>query len=117
MSFNKWLAAAAWVFMPLAAAAPQEQPSSHAAHAANAAPPAAADAGVYTSAFQNYRASRDADHGQTPDQRWRTANEEVARLGGHGGHMKDSADQHAGTGELPKATEAANGAAGHGKHH
>jgi hypothetical protein len=42
----------------------------------------------YQSAFTNYRPF--ADEGEMSDKTWRTANDEMERLGGHAGHVKDA---------------------------
>jgi hypothetical protein len=72
-------------------------------HFALAAPPAAkqwnpADPGApagafrYESAFDNYRA---ATAESQPVKAWRSANDEMGKLGGHAGHMKEAAGQAA----------------------
>jgi len=64
---------------PVAAHAQRTSP------AADPADPAApAPALVYVSAFQD--AQRPADAGQTPDKRWRAANDALAAAPEHGGH-------------------------------
>jgi HAMP domain-containing protein len=83
MAFTKWLAVAALASLPFAAvaqrASQQLQPGD-----ANATVPAS----VYESAFKNYQAA--ADEQDSPDKGWRASNDEIQRLGGHAGHMKDS---------------------------
>ena len=116
MSSKQWLALAAWVLMPFAATAQQKQAQHH---------PTDTNAHVstigYASAFKAYRASH--DQSETPDTRWRAANAEMGRLGGHAGHMKESAEQEgasAGLTQVPKVSNAMpnqGGAADHSKHH
>ena len=48
------------------------------------APPAVL---TYQSAFERYRPSSELQ--EMPDKRWRAANDEMERLGGHMGHIKD----------------------------
>lgn len=43
---------------------------------------------VYHSAFSGYRPMQEIS--DRPDAHWRTVNDEVARLGGHGGHTPDA---------------------------
>ena len=116
MSSKQWLALAAWVFMPFAATAQQKQVQLH---------PADANAPVsaigYVSAFKTYRASH--DESATPDKLWRAANEEMGRLGGHAGHMKESVEQEAtsagstNVANVPNAMPNQGGTADHSKHH
>ena len=83
MSSRKWLALAAWALLPLAATA-QEKHSP-------IAPRTAASLGgsvEYQSAFADYRAF--TEEGATPDKQWRSANQEMGKLGGHAGHIKDA---------------------------
>jgi hypothetical protein len=81
MPFSHWLTVAALASLPLAATAQQtrQDPTD-----ANAAVPTSA----YKSAFTGYRAA--ADQQESPDKLWRGVNEEMQRLGGHAGHMKDA---------------------------
>lgn len=78
--------------LPLAAIA-QQPPQKPDPMAKTAAAPAL----TYVSAFRNDRDATDEE--LTPDKAWRAANDEVARLGGHGGHIQRD------------------GQAEHGKHH
>lgn len=107
MSSKQWLAVAAWVFAPVAVAAQLSQydPS-------DAGAPVSAIG--YESAFKNYRAANDVKG--TPDKAWRAANEEMRRLGGHAGHMKDSADQSAAAPDANNATPKQDRAVDHHKH-
>ena len=78
MSLSHWITVAAVTFLPLAATAQQLQqpiPSD-----ANATVPAVG----YVSAFDNYRAT--PEEKTSPDQVWRTANEEITSQDMHGGH-------------------------------
>jgi hypothetical protein len=81
--------------------------------AANRPNPSDASAAVpdwaYASAFKGYRA---APGDQEPaDKVWRTANDEVAKLGGHSGHIKSNGQVEA----SPKPAQAA--PMDHGRHH
>lgn len=86
MSSKQWLVVAAWVFLPLAASAQQKQPEFSPLD-----PSAPVNATRYESAFQTYRPA--SDESQTPDKVWRAVNDEVEKLGGHAGYMKDSGSQ------------------------
>lgn len=59
--------------------------------AAAAAPTAALEPPPYRSALAHYRAWGD----QEPAQDWRRANDEMRRLGGHAGHLREKAQQPA----------------------
>lgn len=48
---------------------------------------------AYESVFEHYRPF--GEESETPDLAWRAANESMARLGGHAGHMKDNPEQPA----------------------
>lgn len=104
MSFIPHLAAFAAAMVSLAAAA---QPKS--------APPDPADPAApvplvsYQSAFRNTQPS--SEHGDTPDKTWRAANDEMARLGGHAGHMAAGANDTARTSGGPTPASR-----GHGHH-
>jgi hypothetical protein len=78
MSFSHWIAVAAVAFLPLAATAQQSQQLNPTD--ANATVPPVG----YVSAFDNYRAT--PEEKTSPDQVWRTANEEVTSQDMHGGH-------------------------------
>lgn len=109
MSSKQWLAAVAWVVVPMTATAQQKQ-----------APFAPTDANAttaigYESAFKGYRASRDEE--KTPDKVWRSANEEMGRLGGHAGQMKDRASPPAVTHGADALVPVKGGAADHRTHH
>jgi hypothetical protein len=83
MSFAHWLIVAALASVPFAAVAQQIQ--NHAGPSdANAPIPAS----TYESAFKNYKPA--ADEQEPPDKRWRAANDEVRKLGGHAGHVEDN---------------------------
>lgn len=110
MSSKQWLAVAVWVFMPLAATAQQKQSD------ANPADPAApATAVAYESAFKTFRSP--GDDNQTPDKVWRSANEDMRRLGGHVGHMKGEVPQPVPSSDAGKAAPKQGGATDHSKHH
>lgn len=110
MSFKQWLVLAAWALLPLAAAQEKHSPIT---------PRTAASSGgsmEYQSAFADYRAF--TEEGATPDKQWRSANEEMGKLGGHAGHMKDaSAVTPASSGEGPPAAAKQSGAMNHDHHH
>lgn len=78
MSFPHWITVAAVVCLPLTATAQQSQQPSP--FDANATVPAVG----YVSAFDNYRAT--PEEKTSPDQVWRTANQEVTSQDMHGGH-------------------------------
>jgi hypothetical protein len=85
MPFAHWTAAAVFAALPLVAAAQEKNPSP-----APDYPHARVPAPVYRSAFQDYRST--ADNDTAPDKIWRAANKEVQELGGHAGHLKDTAE-------------------------
>ena len=60
----------------------QEKPKKHPSDAD--APPTAF---TYQSAFERYRPPPEPQ--ETPDKLWRAANDEMGKLGGHMGHIKD----------------------------
>ncbi|RJF98164.1 hypothetical protein [Noviherbaspirillum saxi] len=110
MSSKQWLAIAAWVFVPIAATAQQKQ-----TQYAPTDPNAPVTTIGYESAFKSYRAS--SDDAETPDKVWRSANDEMGKLGGHVGQMKGSP----GTPATPRASgnkaPEQGGNADHSKHH
>lgn len=69
--------------LPLMAAAQDAQSSP-----APTAPLVRVPASHYESAFRNYRPYAEPE--QTPAAVWRAANDEMARLGGHMGHLQDA---------------------------
>lgn len=97
MTLEQFLAIGVLASLPLAAIA-QQAPQKADPLSANATVPAS----TYVSAFKDYRAA--TDESATPDKAWRAANDEVARLGGHAGHVKSDAPAQAAP-------------ASHGKHH
>ncbi|KRB88948.1 hypothetical protein [Noviherbaspirillum sp. Root189] len=98
MSSKQWLAVVAWVVVPMTATAQQKQ-AQFAPTDANAPITSMG----YESAFKGYRASGDEE--KTPDKVWRSANEEMGRLGGHVGQIKADASQpvvkHGADAEVP----------------
>lgn len=107
MSLKQWLAIAGMGTLSIAAMA-QEKQAQQDPSDANA--PAAAIG--YASAFEGYRSS--ADEADMPDKNWRALNDEVGRLGGHAGHMKDSRAQP----DLPDdQDDTASSGTDHAKHH
>jgi hypothetical protein len=106
MSFPHWITvAAAAAFLPVAATAQQAQPNP-------TDPNASVAATTYVSAFKNYLTT--PEETATPDQVWRTANEQVAQGDPHAGHGGMSGMT------TPAAAQQADphaGHAGHGRHH
>ena len=80
MLFKQCLALGILASLSLAATA-QQAPHQPGPLDVNAPVPAPA----YASAFNSYQGATDS--GETPDKIWRSANDEVGRLGGHAGHM------------------------------
>lgn len=82
MSLQTWTAIVLLAGLPLIATAQSVKP-------ANPADPAAVvTAPVYESAFADYQALQ--EERETPDKVWRSANDEMANLGGHVGHTKEA---------------------------
>jgi hypothetical protein len=110
MSSKQWLAVVAWVVVPMTATAQQKHPQFA---------PTDANAPItnigYESAFKGYRASGDEE--KTPDKVWRSANEEMGRLGGHAGQMKNSASQPAVTHGADAEVPVQGSTGGHRTHH
>ena len=75
-------AAMALVTLSLIASAQEIQKKAHPADA-----DAASTRFTYQSAFKSYRPASDPP--ETPDRIWRAANEDMGKLGGHMGHIKD----------------------------
>jgi hypothetical protein len=84
MSFAHWLTVAAFASLPYAAVAQQNNHQPDPTDANTPVP-----AAPYESAFKNYQTA--ADEQESPDKTWRAANEEMAKLGGHSGHIKGEA--------------------------
>ncbi len=105
MSFASWISIAAFAALPLTAIAQQNQLPADPADAQAAVP-----APVYTSAMQDYQNVQ--DHTDSPDQVWRTANQEMAALGGHAGHISERATRPS----TPSARQPASSAASHAAH-
>lgn len=84
MSFAHSLAVAALASLPLAAMGQQYQQNHHPANPVDAS--ANVPASSYESVLKNYKAA--ADEQESPDKTWRAANDEVAKLGGHAGHIE-----------------------------
>jgi hypothetical protein len=82
MTLKQWLAVGVLASLPFAATA-QQAPQQPNPLDANATVPAS----TYESAFKNYQTA--ADEQASPDKAWRFANDEMAKLRGHVGHMKD----------------------------
>lgn len=83
MSFFRWLAFAAISVAPAVYAAQNQTAISDPAD-----PAGAATSFRYESVFSGYSSADKED--TAPDKVWRSANEEMGRLGGHAGHMKNS---------------------------
>lgn len=120
MSITRWLAIATVTFTPITFAA-QDRPHSGDPNDPNAA----ATPFAYESTFASYRAAPETD--ETPNKAWRAANDEMGRLGGHAGHIKNSVSSAPAasmnpsrpasndTPDQPKAMSADH--SGHGMHH
>jgi hypothetical protein len=104
MSFAHWLTAAALASLPFAAIAEQKH---HQADPTDAS--AAVPASGYESAFKNYRAA--ADEQESPEKVWRAANDEMGKVGGHAGHIKDDSTTPSAAGSAQAKP------ADHRKHH
>lgn len=96
MLSRKWLALAAWASLPLAAIAQQDAAASPSDEAKTHV-----GALAYESVFDHYRVF--GEESETPDLAWRAANDNMARLGGHAGHMKDKPAAHE---QIPTQDEA-----------
>lgn len=108
MSIKQWLSVGALALMPLAASA-QQKPDP------NPLDPFTPTSVVpYQSAFSAFRSLK--DDGPSPDKVWRTANEEMRRLGGHVGHMK-GAPETVTSPDAATSTPKQGGMAEHTKHH
>lgn len=103
MPIPHWFTVVTLLSLPVAALAQNNSPAS-----AQADPGAPAKQARYESAFANYRPVGNEE--KTPDQIWRSANDEVGRLGGHAGHIRGSSGNE--RSEPAQATPDA-----HGKHH
>ena len=85
MPIPHWFAVVTLLSLPVAALA-QNNPS-----APDPADPRAPVKQVrYESAFANYQPALNEE--QTPDEVWRGANDEMGRLGGHVGHIREGVD-------------------------
>lgn len=102
MTLEQCLAIGVLASLPFAAIA---QPAPQKADPLSAT--ATAPESAYVSAFKDYRAATDEQ--ATPDKAWRAANDEVARLGGHAGHVRSDAPA--------TSSPAQSSPANHGKHH
>jgi hypothetical protein len=111
MTLKQWFAVSVLTSLPFAATA-QQTPQQPGPPDANATVPASA----YESAFKNYRAAANEQESpeleESPDKTWRTANDEMAKLGGHAGHMKDAPAS-----SMSPSTPAQAAPVDHGKHH
>lgn len=88
MTPKKWLAVSALALLPFAAHA-QNAPQQPDPLDANAP----VQASTYQSEFRNYQTV--GDQTASPEKVWRAANDEMATLGGHAGHMKNMDDEAA----------------------
>lgn len=96
MFFFQHFVAGIVVAMPLLAAAQGDTKRTDPLDAS-----ASAAAPGYRSAFADYRPFQEA--GEAPDVIWRAANDEVARVGGHVGVLKEDAPQPGAAGKEDKA--------------
>lgn len=113
MSLIRWMAFAMLVAAPIAVVAQENtrpmDPSNPAAKSASFA---------YESALSGYRPMPEED--EAPKNVWRAANDEMAGLGGHAGHLEDASGaaspspQSGSTPAAPKADTMPAGHAGHG---
>jgi hypothetical protein len=106
-----WLALAAFSVTPFALATNED------AGVVNPTSPAAPTPSFqYKSVLDSYQPIAEDD--ATPGKRWRTANEEVARIGGHAGYMKiqQASPQVSRQQESPAAEPAASAPSHHGAH-
>jgi hypothetical protein len=107
MSLVRWMAIATLVAAPVVvAAAEKSTPTDPANPAAPAAPV------QYESAFRNYQQMPEEQ--EPADNVWRAANDEMAKLGGHAGHIKADAapapmKAEAGTAPVTPKTDRASG--------
>ncbi|MDB5841666.1 MAG: hypothetical protein JWQ23_3618 [Herminiimonas sp.] len=84
MTLKQWTAIGVLALLPFAASAQQASRQPNPLDM-NATVPVS----IYESAFTSYQAT--ADEQASPDKVWRAANDEMARLGGHAGHVKEEA--------------------------
>lgn len=96
-SSARWALRVLMALLPLSSSA-QNQEADPAAPTQGAAP-------HYESAFRNYQAA--ADSGETPDKAWRAANDQVARLRGHAGHLRNAGPREGASPAAPAVPEPA----------
>ena len=112
MSLSYYLSLCALAAMPIMALA-QAPASAHAVDADAAVMPA-----EYKSVFDGYQVME--GDGDTPANLWRSANDEVGRIGGHAGYMRSvqdqAADASAAKGDASEWSPVAPHS-GHGGHH
>ncbi len=108
----QWAALAVVAMMPLLAAAqpPRSDPAN---------PGEIVAAPRYESAFKDYQPLAEAN--ESPDQLWQSMNQEMARLGGHVGQIRETGANDTGaptTSSSPKSnSQPAAQPSGHGMHH
>lgn len=107
---KQWLALSACAALPLTVFAQQERATYN---------PTDANAPVivvpYESAFKGFRTANGDE--PSPDKTWRSANDEMGKLGGHAGHMKAEQAQPATSSAVKSAPARPDSAVDHSKHH
>lgn len=106
MNYQQLLAAAAILVAPMATGAQPGLPLRGGVPAT--------ETPSYRSAFATYQGFHEDE--ETPDVKWRGVNEEMARLGGHAGHLKGGGAGLPGTSEQPAPDAKPDSAADHSKH-
>jgi hypothetical protein len=112
MLFVRWMAIAMLVAAPVAVAAQENSTPKD-----PVSPAAAASPLQYKSAFAGYRPMPEQQ--EVDSKVWRAANQEMADLGGHAGHIQAdaaSAPGHLETDNAPASTSANGSPAHHGGH-
>ena len=99
MPFPRLLAIAALATFPLTGVAAQNNETLDASN-----PSAEVVVAPYESAFEGYRSWQDIK--VSPVLGWRAANDEMARIGGHAGQIKDVSDAAASTTQKPVPVDA-----------
>jgi hypothetical protein len=113
MSLSNWMAVAIVAGLPLVAAAQDKTKKTDPANPDEAVPTA-----VYESAFKNYQPMKESS--ESPDKIWRAANDEVGRIGGHVGSIKEETSPQESpalaTPSQKEAQKSESTPAGHGAH-
>jgi hypothetical protein len=107
---KQWFALGACAALPFAVLAEQKHPAYNPTdvHAPVIVVP-------YESAFKGFRTASDDE--PSPDKAWRSANDEMGKLGGHAGHMKAEQAQPATSSAVKSAPARPDSAVDHSKHH